>query len=81
MIADDQERPDPVLGQLGGVQTPDEHEEIEPERDEHAEKAVLLGQTEKTKSLWATGQEPIAALGALPEALAEQPAGPTVTLA
>ena len=32
--------------------------------------------TEKTKSLWATGRNPYAALGALPEPLARQAAGP-----
>ncbi len=82
MIADDQERADAVLGQLGRLQTAQDDEQIEPQRDQDAEEPVLLGQHGKHEVVVRDRQEPVAALRALPESLARtSPPDPTVTLA
>ena len=74
MIADDQERADAVLGQFGRVETSHDDEEIQPERDQHAQEPVLLGEHGEDEVVVRDGQEAVAALRPLPEPLARQPA-------
>ena len=58
MMPDHQIRAQPILGQPCRLERSEDHEQIQPERDEHAEKPCSSPSTEKTKSLWATGRNP-----------------------
>ena len=76
MIATTRNAPTRSFASLGRVEAAHEHEQVQRQRDEHADEAVLLGQDGVDEIVVRHGQESVAALGALAEALARQAARP-----
>ena len=72
--AQDEERAEAVLGQSGRLERAKDDEQIEPERDDHAGKAVLFGQDREDEIVVRDRKEPQLTLRALLETLAPHPA-------